>query len=228
MLTVTIHQPGYLPWLGFFDKMAQSDIFVLLDDVQYEKNWFDNRNKIKTANGPIWLTIPVKVSFGQRLNEVGVENKLPWRRKHYQSICDNYRRTPYFERYQAFFQNLYEQEWNTLIDLNLAIIQYLRQELGLKTKLIRSSGLRTNGQKGDRILEICDQLGADRYLSGQFGRNYLDEKKFEAKNIRVVYQDFHHPVYRQLFGDFLPALAAIDLLFNCGPDSAAILSSSAL
>ncbi len=223
MTTVTIHQPGYLPWLGFFDKMARADVFVLLDDVQYEKNYFDNRNKIKTATGPIWLTVPVKVTFGQKLNEVTIENKLPWRVKHYKSIVASYSRTPYFSEHQEFFKNLYTKNWEKLIDLNITIIQYLAEKLGLTTKLLRSSEMGVTGLKGDRILNICENLKADVYLSGQFGRNYLDEIKFKEKNIGLIYQEFHHPVYAQSYGEFASAMAAIDLLFNCGTESLKVL-----
>ena len=220
MLKISIHQPGYLPWIGFFDKIACSDIFVLLDNVQYQKNYFDNRNKIKTKKGWIWLTVPVKYRFGQKLNEVEIENNIKWPEKHYKTLITNYSRAPYFSEYFSFFDEIYnKRKWKNLIDLNLTLINYIKEKMGIKTKLKRSSEFKTAGEKGDRILEICQKLKADFYLSGKFGRNYLDEKKFEEKNIKVDYQEFEHPVYPQIFGDFIPGLSAIDLLFNCGPES---------
>lgn len=220
---ITIHQPGYLPWLGFFDKMAKSDVFVFLDDVQYEKNYFDNRNKIKTADGWMWLTVPVKVTFGQKLNEVVIENNLSWREKHWKALQTNYNKAPYFAEHAAFLEKVYQQDWERLIDLNITLITYLAEQLGLKKKIVKSSELHAIGAKSERLLDICLKLGATTYLSGQFGRNYLDEQKFTEKGVKVIYQDFKHPVYPQLYGGFFSALAIIDLLCNCGPKSLRVL-----
>jgi len=226
MNIVTIHQPGYLPWLGFFDKMARSDIFVLLDDVQFEKNYFDNRNKIKTSQGWAWLTVPVKYRFGQKLNEVEINNEEKWKEKHYKSLLLNYKKSPHFSDYVSFFQKIYEKKWQKLIDLNIALIKYLAKELGFKTKLIRSSELNCQGEKTERLLNICRKLKTDVYLSGKFGKNYLDEEAFRKNNIKVIYQDFQHPVYPQLYGNFIPELSIVDLIFNCGLDSPSIISGN--
>lgn len=224
MTTVTIHQPGYLPWAGFFDKMARSDVFVFLDDVQFEKNYFDNRNKIKTAKGWAWVTVPVKHSFGQKLNEVAIDNTFRWKEKHYKSLETNYIKAPYFSEHKPFFDEIYnKKDWRKLIDLNLFIIKYIAVKLGLKTKLVNSSELRAKGAKGGRLLDICQKLKADVYLSGRFGRDYLDEKKFEDGGVKVIYQDFKHPSYPQLFGEFASELSIIDLLLNCGPESLRVI-----
>lgn len=225
-LVVTIHQPGYLPWLGFFEKMAKADVFVFLDDAQYEKNGFDNRNKIKTAEGWMWLTVPVKVSFGQKLNEVIIADNTAWQEKHWRAITINYSKAPYFSLVQPFLKKIYEGKFEKLIDLNLAWIFYLAEALGIKSKFIKSSDLKVRSVKSERIFEICQALNATTYLSGRFGKNYLREEEFIDNHIKIEYQDFQHPVYPQLYGDFLPAMAAIDLLCNCGPKSSSILSGN--
>lgn len=223
MTTVAIHQLGYLPWLGFFDKMAKADIFVFYDDAQFEKNYFDNRNKIKTAQGWTWITVPVKYKFGQKLNEVEIDNAQRWQEKHYKTLLINYNKTPFSPAYLDFFEEIYKKKWEKLVDLNTTLIKYLAEKLGIKTELIKSSELNCAGKKSEKLLNICKKLNADIYLSGKFGKNYLDEKLFKENNIKVIYQDFKYPVYPQLYAEFIPNLSAIDLLFNCGPDSFKIL-----
>lgn len=224
MRKISIHQLGYFPWLGFFDKMRQVDTFVFFDDVQYEKNYFDNRNKIKTANGWMWLTVPVKYRHEQKHNEVRIENNLPWRDKHKRAITINYARAPYFKDYFPFFEDIYNQEWEKIADLNYAIIKFIVHHFNLKCELVFSSDLKAEGKKVEKIFNICKLLKADFYLSGPFGRNYLDEELFRKNNIEVEYQNFIHPIYHQLFGDFIPAMGAIDLLMNHGPESYNILA----
>lgn len=223
MTTVTIHQLGYLPWLGFFDKMAKADIFVLYDDARFEKNYFDNRNKIKTAQGWTWITVPVKYKFGQKLNEVEIENTQRWREKHYKTFLINYNKAPFSPVYLDFFEKIYKKKWERLVDLDITLIKYFAEKLGIKTELIKSSELNCTGEKSQKLLNICKKLNADIYLSGKFGKNYLDEKLFKENNIKVIYQDFKHPIYPQLYGEFIPELSVVDLLFNCGPSSLNIL-----
>jgi hypothetical protein len=223
MSTISIHQPGYLPWLGFFDKIARSDVFVLLDDVQFEKNYFDNRNKIKIVDGWGWLTVPVKYKFGDKLNEVKIDNNQRWAEKHYKALSMNYNKSRYFPEYCQFFKEFYEGNWEKLIDLNVAFINFAVEKLGMKKEIIKSSELDIKEEKSERLLNICKKLKADVYLSGRFGKNYLNEKDFEENNIKVVYQDFKHPAYPQLYGNFIPELSVVDLLLNCGQESLNII-----
>jgi hypothetical protein len=225
-MIVTIHQPEHLPWLGFFDKMRQVDVFVLLDTTQFAKRDFQNRNRIKTAQGAVWLTVPVytKGRFHQRIMDVEIYNDRNWYKRHWSLLYESYRDAPYFEPHRAFFEDLFDQEWDKLASLNLAIIRYMAQQLGLSTELLTASEMGIYEQGSTAVLlAICRQIGADVYLSGRFGREYLDEARFDKHGIQVIYQDFKHPVYRQLHGDFLPNMSAVDLLFNHGEASLDII-----
>jgi len=225
-MIATMHQAEHLPWLGFFDKLRQCDVFVLLDTVQFARRDFQNRNRIKGANGPVWLTVPVasKGSFDQSIGEVAIVNDRDWRRKCWSAIEHSYRKAPHFTGHRAFFEELYRREWTRLLDLNLAVIRHLAEQLGIGTRLVLGSELGIRDRGGTQVaLAACRAVGATTYLSGAFGRDYLDEEQFHAASVAVRYQDFQHPVYPQQFGAFLPKLSAIDLLFNCGPESLAIL-----
>jgi hypothetical protein len=222
MMIVTIHQPEHLPWLGFFDKMRQADIFVLLDTVQFSKGDFQNRNRIKTAQGATWLTVPVykKGRSHQRIVDVEIVQQTKWRRRCCGLLTDNYAAAPYFARHQPFFEWLYARDWQYLAELNIRIIRYLVEQLGLETKLLRASQMGVDQAGATAVLvNICSALGADVYLSGKHGREYLDESSFARQGIQIVYQDFHHPIYPQQGEGFVANLSVIDLLFNCGDTS---------
>ena len=221
-MIVTIHQPEHLPWLGFFDKMRQADVFVLLDTTQFAKDDFQNRNRIKTKNGPAWLTVPIfkKARSEQLIIDVEICNDRNWRNRCWSLIYQSYRDAPYFEKYEPFFKELYMRKWSRLVILNETIIRYLKDQLGLRTELVKASELGVYMQGPTNVnLTICRRLGADIYLSGKHGRDYLDETRFAEQSIEVRYQDFKHPVYPQLWGDFLPRMSSIDLLFHCGESS---------
>jgi hypothetical protein len=225
-MIVTIHQPEHLPWSGFFDKMRQADVFVLLDTTQFAKDDFQNRNRIKTNKGPVWLTVPVykKGKSEQTILDVEICNDRNWRNRCWSLIYQNYRDAPYFAQHEEFFQELYARPWSRLVDLNLAVIRYLARQLGLATNLVMASSLKVYERGPTNVnLTICRLLGADEYLSGAFGKQYLDEAQFAEHGIRVRYQDFQHPVYPQLWGDFVPNMSVIDLLFNCGDASLNII-----
>jgi len=217
-VTCAIHQPQYLPWLGYFDKIQRSDFFVLLDDVQYKKSEWQNRNKIKTHQGWQWLTVPVHYTFGQKINEVLINNNTNWCEKHYRTLVTNYSTAPYFNDYKDFFKEVYNKRWKYLCELNIYLIRNLATFLGIKTELVKSSELQVNEQKTDRLVHICKKLQANVYLSGDGAREYLDLSLFANEKIRVVFQDFKHPVYSQVKcdGNFQPNMSMIDLLFNCG------------
>lgn len=226
-MVVSIHQPNYLPWLGFFHKMSQCDVFVLLDNVQFAKHMFQNRTRIKTAQGESWLTVPVltKGHFGELISEVRIDSKVNWRKKHFGTLQTNYDSAPYFKNYSDWFRNLYAQDWDKLSDLNITIIKYLASKIGIKTKIVIASSLGVLGARTELLLNICKFLNADVYLAGPSGKKYLDAKLFKDGGIDVLYHKFNHPLYEQQFGEFISRLSAIDLLFNCGEDSHSILVS---
>lgn len=215
-MKIAIHQPEHLPYFGFFNKMSKVDVFVLLDDVQFQKNGFQNRNRIKTSQGVQWITVPVLHSFGQKINEVRIDNRSNWRRKHLQSILVNYGKAQYFEKYFPLLQEIYSREWDMLCELNITLIQLFIQEFGIKAKLVRSSSLTKTGEKNKLLISICKTLNATSYLSGM-GAAYLDVPLFQKNSLEVEYTYFKHPQYRQLHGGFVENMSAIDLLMNeCG------------
>ena len=217
-MIVAIHQPQFMPWLGYFDKMDRTDVFVFLDNVQFKKNEWQNRNRIKTAKGWQWLTVPVSYHFPELINRVRVNNNLNWQKKHLHALLTNYRKAPFFDLYFPHFKEFYKREWGRLVDLNIESVILLKDILGIPTRTCIASQL---GEMGDdptgRLIGICKALGADTYLAGKDGRNYMDLEAFEGAGLRVIFQDFHHPVYPQPFGGFEPCMSAIDLVFNCGP-----------
>ena len=225
-MIVAVHQPQYLPWLGYFEKIMTADAFCYLDNVQYKKNEWQNRNRIKTVDGWQWLTVPVSYRFPQKINDVMVNNLVNWKKKHRQALQTNYRRAPFFEEYFPIFEELYARDWELISDLNIYLIEKLRVVLNLHHKpAVVASNLDLRDDPSDRLIDICRFFGADTYLSGQDGANYMDLDRFKQCGIRVMFQDFQHPEYPQLFKGFQSHLSIIDLLFNCGPESVDIIRS---
>jgi hypothetical protein len=222
---LTAHQPGYLPWLGLFDKIAQADTYVSFDCVQYAPKEFQNRNRILTPHGPTWLTVPVlrKGYRDKPLNQIGINNRLPWRRRHWTTISHSYGKAPYFESYAPTLRRFYIQDWETLAALNDAMLQWLLAELGIDVAFHRASDHHFAGTKSELVLDMCRKLGATTYIFGSLGRDYADIKAFEAAGIEVRFQDYQHPEYPQQYAGFEPNLSVLDLLMNCGPDSLDIL-----
>jgi hypothetical protein len=230
-MIAAIHQPNYLPWLGYFYKICRCDVFVLLDNVQYSKNNIINRNKIKTPQGPIWLTVGVltKDRHGQLINEVAINNGVPWNKTHYKSLAQNYSKAAYFEKYSPYFERIYESQWLNLADLNETLIRTICQLLGFEhVRFTRASELAASGTETEHLIGICKAVGANTYLSGFGGKKYMDEDSFEKEGIKLEYYDFKHPAYRQLWGDFTPNLSIVDLLFNEGERSLEILKGQSL
>ena len=228
-MIVSAHQPQYIPWLGFFDKIARSDAFVFLDRVQYKEREFQNRNKICAKNRCLWLSVPV-ISKGknrQLIGEVAIDNTFPWRRQHLNSLKAWYANAPHFKDYIGFFEDIYSRDWERLVDLNVCIIKYILSALSISTPVSFESGLGISAQSTDRIIAICKKLNADTYLSGAGGKEYLEENKFIESKIKLVYQSFSHPVYRQQSRsdgeEFIAQLSILDLLFNEGSNSKKIL-----
>ncbi len=219
-MIVAVHQPQYLPWLGYFDKMRRADVFCFLDNVQYKKNDWQNRNRIKTAQGWQWLTVPVHYRFPQTINEVTINNAVKWKNKHLQALISNYNRAPFFKEFLDIFQQVYSENWESLSELNILLINRLRTALGLDPRpAVRASDYDLREDPTDRLIDICKALKADTYLSGQDGVKYMNMERFKQSGIRVVVQDFKHPAYPQIFEEFQSHMSVVDLLFNCGPGS---------
>jgi len=228
-MIVSVHQPQYLPWLGYFDKIARSDAFVYLDTVQYKAREWQNRNKIRTKDGTMWMTVPVmtKGLGWQNICDVRVDASTDWQKDHWHSLQCWYGKAPHFERYKAFFEDVYAQAWERLMDLNIHVTEFLLKEFGITTPIYMESELGTTDRSTERIIELCQKLKADTYFTGIGGQNYLDEERFKETGIGLIYQDFQPPAYRQQYSsteeEFLPCLSAIDLLFNEGENSRQIL-----
>ena len=224
-MILTAHQPVYLPWLGLFHKIAISDAFCYFDDVQYLVKDWNNRNKIKTSSGDMWLTVPV-LTKGYRekpIRSIEINNSIDWRKKHWQSIYLNYKKTPYFKNYADSFEHVYKSEWNYLADLNEHMLKWFLRELGIEVKYYKASELNFEGYKSALVLDMCKKLGADIYIFGALGKDYAEEERFNKEGVDVYFQGYKHPIYPQLHGDFLPYMSIIDLLFNCGDKSLEIL-----
>ncbi len=229
-MVIGILQPGYLPWLGFFEQLFRSDVFVIYDDVQYDKEGWRNRNRIKTANGIQWLTVPVllKASDSQKIVDVRIDNKTNWRKKHLSAITQNYSKAPFFRKYIGLFEDTYCRDWEYIVDIDMYFIHALAECLGMgHKKIVRSSALDIQGNRIERLIKICQRFGADTFYEGASGKNYIDEQDFLSKGVKVEFQNYQHSVYRQLYGDFIPNLSVIDLLFNCGAKSLGIITGIA-
>ena len=222
-MIVSIHQPAYLPWLGYFDRIAKSDAFILLDNVQFERNSFTNRNRIKTASGPVWLTVPVRLDahFHKTIVEIEIDARQNWRRKHLRSIEQSYAKAPGFNTKMQRLRTIYQDKTNRLAELCGSQLAFWLAELGIGTPVLRGSELPVAGHKSALVLNLCKHVGATKYLSGPLGRGYLDEAKFSETGIQIEYQEFDHPVYRQMHGDFVPAMGIVDFWMNRGEPGAA-------
>jgi hypothetical protein len=221
MSTAVVLQPGYLPWLGFFDQLHRSDIFVYYDDVQYDKHGWRNRNRIKTQTGPLWLTVPVR-HRGEglpRIVDVEIDARIPWARKHVASIRQAYARAPFVARYLPALEEVLERKWERLVDLDIACAALIAQWFGLRRRVERSSTLGIEGSRSERLVNICEYFGATTYLSGDAAKGYLDVELFTQHGIQVEWQRYVHPAYPQLHGEFVPYLSALDLLLNCGDEA---------
>ncbi len=214
-MIVAGHQPNYLPWIGFFDKIKRSDLFIVEDNLQYVKREFQNRNQIKTPTEVRWLTVPVECEYQAPINKVQVSKKgePDWANRHWLSLKYNYSKAPYWKKYCNFFEDAYSREWEYLIDLNLHLIKGIMDFLNIKTPLVMASSLNVSGKNSELVLSQCKKLNADTYLSGNGARQYLNVQIFENEKIKVVFQDFKHPTYPQLYGEFVPNLSIVDYLF---------------
>lgn len=215
-MILSAHQPAYLPWLGFFHKVMLADKFIILDDVQFEKNSFTNRNKIRSKSEVIWLSVPVKTkgSFGAKINELEIDNTQKWQKKHLFSIMNNYAKSPFLNTHLEFLNELYKKDWILLGDFLKFQLDYFLKKLAIRTEIIYQSHLQCKEKKQNLILELCQLTGADRFIFGSQGRDYAEEDFFREKQISIYFQDYRHPEYIQHGENFIPYLSIIDLLMN--------------
>lgn len=220
--TVVIHQPDFIPYLGFFHRFLSADLYVVLDHVQfvYGSRAWTHRDKIKTPKGAQWLTVSVKkVSRDTPINQVELSDEIDWRTDHIRLLEANYQDAPFFDQIMPRLRNFYAEPDKMLAEFNLRSIKLLMSMLDVETPIVLSSKLAPQGAKNALLIDLLKKIGADRYLTGVGSRDYLDESLFEKAGVGVLWQNYQHPVYPQLFGKFEPYLSAIDMLFNCGIDA---------
>ncbi len=218
-LIVSGHQPNYLPWLGFFDKMQTSDLFIIEDDIQFERQGFTSRNKIKTIDGVRWLSVPIKhAKLPVKIKEVEISNEgePAWASRHWLTLKHSYCKAPFWSDYSGFFEDTYARRWDKLIDLNMHIIRGVMQFLGIKTPLVTGSDLGVSGRKSELIIAQCKAVGGDTQLAGIGGKCYINPERFEEEGIKLCFQNFHYPYYPQLHGKFESNLSVVDFLFCSG------------
>ena len=229
--TVVIHQPDFLPYIGFFHRLIRADVFVVLDNAQYvngtSQSWM-NRDKIKTDQGEKWLTVSVKKAAKQTpINQIELSKSSEWKEANLNLIRNNYRKSPHFNEIYPYLEKLYAYEGNLLYEFNLDSIRMLMKLFNIRIDEVYSSNLNAIGKKNELLVDILQKVGATEYLSGVGAKVYFESQPYEEAGIDVVWQDFIHPVYPQLYGSFIPYLSSIDLLFNCGiEESRKILRSS--
>jgi len=224
-MIVAIHQPQYLPWVPYCDKADSCDLFVYLDNVQYMRRGVQNRNQIKTPRGAHWLTVPVHAAYDDPIKDVRIARDQNWQKDHILTIDHNYAQVMDGKRYTNGIKNVLSQPWERLVDLNIAVTEWMFDQLGIACRRIRASELDAAGAKDDLIISICKAVGADVYLSGQGAKSYQDEAKFRQNGIELRYQHYHNLPYRQCFPEigFIPDLSALDLILNMGDEARNIM-----
>ena len=227
--TLAVIQSSYIPWKGYFDIINLADEFILLDDVQFSKGTWRNRNRIKTAQGPQWLSIPINIKghFGQSIWDCRTSHSF-WRKSHWESIRQSYSRAAYFQKFAPSFQALYESSQETQLSLiNRAFIETICDIIGIDTPIRWSSDYpQTSSDPNERLIRLCHAAQADHYLSGAAAKDYLDLKRFNEAGIEISFMDYsEYPPYRQLHGDFLNEVSILDLIFNEGPNASRYMKS---
>jgi len=218
--TVVIHQPDFIPYLGFFHRFLFADLYLVLDHVQFvngtSRAW-THRDKIKTPKGAQWLSISVqKVPRDTPINQVALSDAADWRSANLRLLQTNYCQAPFYDQIMPYLRRLYSEPASMLVDFNLSSIRMLMSLLDVERPMVLSSTLAPEGARNELLVDLLRKVGAGRYLSGVGARDYMDESLFAAADIEVLWQDFRHPVYPQQFGKFEAYLSAIDVLFNCG------------
>ena len=223
-MNCVITQPNYIPWRGYFHQIKKADVFVFYDDVQYDRRGWRNRNRVKTSNGPIWLTIPV-INKGVRtnhtpINQIQIDWSQNWARKHWSTIEQSYGKAPFFDLYASILKDVYDQHRELLADLTIELTIRLAGALGIReTTFIKSSSLHSAGTKTDRLLTILKALAATHYITGPAAKSYLDESKLASSGISLEYMVYDYPPYSQLYPPYESQVSILDLLFMMGPDS---------
>ena len=226
-MIVAIHQPQYLPWLGYFHKMHRADAFVFLDTVQFKKNEFQNRNRIKGSNGPQWLTVPVLQKLGQDIRDVRINTTVRWQKKHIAALRSCYGRAPYFDEYRESLEHILDRPWELMSDLNIEVTRLFASLFGIDTPLFVASEMGSFPDDRDRrLIEITRKLGGGSYLAGIGGKDYMDLSLWKEAQIDVLFQEFEHPEYPQVFDGFTSHLSAVDLLFNTGKKAMSYLDGT--
>lgn len=223
-MIISISQPAYIPWLGFFSRIKKSDVHVFLDDVQIErntKNSFTNRNKLRNKKDIFWLTVPLKSKKNgdPKILDTQIDNSKSWQRKHFNSFQSNYSKAKFYHEHENWLKKFYQKKWDFLCPMLNFSNRYLLDYLDIKTEIIFSSSLNIEGDKSEYIENICKNLGAKTYISGPLGKDYLNLKKFNNQNIKVEFDEYNHPTYKQLFDNFYPYLSIFDLILNYGKKS---------
>lgn len=215
-MKVAIHQPNYLPWLGYIHKIKCADVFVFLDDVQYSNQGGHNRNLIKTPSGKAYLTVPVEQHLGDKITQVRTKDELGWKEKHLHFIRLNYQTAQYFSTIYPIIEELLAPSYQNIAEMNIAMITKWSRMFGFQTEFIRSSEFNITSLREQKVLDICKLLGADCYISGNGARVYQDENHFKEHGIQLYYQEYKPVKYPQLWGDFIENMSALDYLMNCG------------
>ncbi|HRH40429.1 MAG TPA: WbqC family protein [Pyrinomonadaceae bacterium] len=223
-MNCVILQPSYIPWRGFFHQIQKADLFIFYDDVQYDKHGWRNRNKIKTANGNIWLTIPVlsggNVVYQTAINQIQISPSENWAKKHLLSLKYSYSKAPFFKDFFPFIEEVYETPSESLAEFTINTTIKLSRILGIEhTKFERSSNIPAQGQKSDRLLEILKNVGATHYISGPSAKDYIEDEKFQEAEISLEYINYNYPEYPQLYPPFDPQVSILDLLFMTGENA---------
>jgi len=222
MKKVAVLQSNYIPWKGYFDLISQVDEFIFYDDVKYSYGDWRNRNKIKTPDGLLWLSVPVGKPHNRLICDINLENES-WQCAHWQTISQFYGKAPFFDEYRKFFEDFYlNEKHGNLSDMNIDLIKRICAEiLGIKTSFKDSREFNLQGKKEERLLELLSKAKADRYVSGPAAKDYIIEEHFEEKHIELEWMDYSgYPEYKQLFGEFEHGVSILDLIFNVGKDSA--------
>lgn len=220
-MIATIHQPDFLPWLGFFDRWQKSDLYIILDDVQFLRRGWNHRDKIKTRNGTNWLTVPVlkKGNYNQLIRDVKIDNGTNWRYKHLKTLEANYKKAQNFEYCFKKIKKIYDEKNSFLIDLNLSLLHFVTAELGITTPTVFASDSKITSTSTLRLIDLVKAVDGTDYLAGLGSKDYLDESLFKKENIKVAWQEFNHPVYSQLHGEFIPMLSSLDYLMMRASDT---------
>jgi hypothetical protein len=219
-----IHQPMYIPYPGFFHKLGLADVLVMMDDVQYDKR-FTNRNRILVPQGAMWLTVPIQKEDKFLPNSsVRINNTIDWRNDHWRKISLSYRNAAFYDLYADSLQETFQKEWELLFDLDLELLKKSMEWLGLNLPIVQESELGIAAKSTERLVEVCKAVGADTYVSGRGGMNYIDLRLFESQGVKLVYQEYSPAPYPQRFTEtFVPDMSIVDMLFNVGPDAARLI-----